>query len=118
MRPKLQRGILPQRSPAGMARWILILPWIFLSVVPLLEGGKPQAAAHVEDAGTTSHFAHSHEDCLVCSTHRLQGDVAAAHSVPVGASDAAGHARLLAVGHSTPPRGQALPRAPPASLLV
>ncbi|MGK2963942.1 MAG: hypothetical protein ACSLFK_17615 [Gemmatimonadaceae bacterium] len=118
MRPTLESGTLPHRSPAGIARWILILPWLFLSVVPLLEGGKAQADAHVEAAGTTAHFAHSHEDCLACSTHRLHGNVAAGHAIPVCSSDSANRTRLLAADHSTHQRPPGSPRAPPVTLPV
>ncbi|MGI9045081.1 MAG: hypothetical protein ACR2GK_13300 [Gemmatimonadaceae bacterium] len=118
MPPTLPSGQLPQRSLRGIARWILILPWVFLSVVPLLEGGKPQSGAHVEAAGVAAHFAHSHEDCLACSTNRLHGNVAAGHEIPLCRSDAAGRTWVLTADHSTLQRAPGSPRAPPATLLV
>ena len=48
------------------------LAQILLAFTPLLEAGLgPDARAHIEEAGTTLHHAHSDADCSACTARGL-----------------------------------------------
>lgn len=104
---------LTRTSRPRLARWLLVLPWLVLSLAPLLERGESQSRAHVEAGGIAKHFGHHHEDCAACSSHRVAGSVPQQHHLPevrtvVGVADI-----LRIVPELAGERSSTRPRAPP-----
>ena len=68
------------------------VPGLVIAAAPYAEASRgASAASHVEDAGTSLHYAHDAGDCLLCAAQQLVGTIVSSSlalgELPVRAAD-------------------------------